>query len=229
MGETARRHSDLLDRGGKGMGLDRLLFFSDAVFAIAITILTVDLGVRTVAADGVELSTAVIGREIVADWPSYLAYAISFAVIGSNWAAHHRNFSLLVQYDSGVVWVNLALLLFVAFLPFPTRTMFEGDGQLSIPQVVFYAVTVMMIGLLQLALWSLAWRRRYLDPDRVDDKLFRYVRGQMLVNPAVFAASIVLELTVGAPWSLYFWAVQIPIGIVVARYEPRERISRNPG
>ncbi|MBI5160665.1 MAG: DUF1211 domain-containing protein [Micrococcales bacterium] len=222
MGDTADRYSRDIQQGDRGIALDRILFFTDAVFAIAITLLVIDLTVRTVGADGKELSTATIATEMLQALPDYAAYVISFFVIGATWAAHHQNFSLLARWDTALKWVNLLLLLFVAFLPFPTRMLFSGDGDIQHVQYTFYAGTVLAIGLIQLWMWRVVRVRGLLDVDRVDRRIYRYEQRQIAVTPAVFGFGLVLEFTVGSPWSLYVWFLQVPLSFLAGRFEPRE-------
>src|SRR3954451_21552786 len=87
--------------------------FSDGVFAIAATILVLEIGV-----DG---HTDNLGRALIDLWPSYLAYATSFLTIGIIWINHHYCVQLMARVDRTLLFVNLLLLLTVAFLPFPTK------------------------------------------------------------------------------------------------------------
>ncbi|HTY97845.1 MAG TPA: TMEM175 family protein, partial [Solirubrobacteraceae bacterium] len=93
--------------------------FSDGVFAIAITLLVLDLGVPSS-----ELGH--LGHGILHEWPAYLGYVTSFVTIGGIWLSHHGIFRRLRFVDSRVMRLNLLLLLFVSFLPYPTRLMAEA-------------------------------------------------------------------------------------------------------
>jgi uncharacterized membrane protein len=100
----------------------RLEAFSDGVFAIAITLLVLDLAVppREHAPDGESLASA-LGHQ----WPSYFAYLVSFLVIGIIWVNHHAVFDRVRLVDRPVMFVNLALLLVVSAIPFPTHLLAE--------------------------------------------------------------------------------------------------------
>src|SRR5215831_17370979 len=93
--------------------------FSDGVFAIAITLLVLDLAVPESAFDDLWHG---IGHE----WPGYLGYATSFLTIGAIWLSHHGIFRRLQYANGSVIKINLLLLMVVAFLPFPTRLMAEA-------------------------------------------------------------------------------------------------------
>src|SRR5437764_813041 len=108
----------------------RLEAFSDGVFAIAITLLVLDLTVPP-RDEGRSLTHA-LGSE----WPSYFAYLVSFAVIGIIWVNHHALCGLIKQADRLVLFANLFLLLTVSVIPFPTRLLAEyltaaGDSHVA--------------------------------------------------------------------------------------------------
>jgi TMEM175 potassium channel family protein len=88
--------------------------FSDGVFAVAITLLVLDLGVGTVRHG--ELASA-LGRE----WPHYATFVVSFLTIGIIWSNHHAMFERIVRVDRGLVFLNLLLLMTVTAIPFPTK------------------------------------------------------------------------------------------------------------
>ena len=95
------------------MDKNRLEAFSDGVFAIAITLLIIEVHVPEVEDGG--LATA-----LAQQWPSYAAYLVSFTVIGIIWINHHRILAYVAQVDRPLLFLNLMLLLFVAAIPFPT-------------------------------------------------------------------------------------------------------------
>jgi uncharacterized membrane protein len=105
---------------------NRLEAFSDGVFAIAITLLVLDLHVP---APG----SGTLGHELLAQWPSYAAYVVSFFTIGIIWINHHAAFNRLRAVDHSILIWNLALLLTVGILPFTTSLMAtylkEGSGE----------------------------------------------------------------------------------------------------
>jgi uncharacterized membrane protein len=105
---------------------NRLEAFSDGVFAIAITLLVLELHVPKPA-------SGELGHELLAQWPSYVAYIITFITIGIIWINHHAAFSRLRSVDHSILMLNLLLLLTVSVLPFTTALMAaylkEGEGE----------------------------------------------------------------------------------------------------
>jgi uncharacterized membrane protein len=121
----------------------RLEAFSDGVFAIAITLLVLELAVPAVSGDHL------LG-ELFAEWQIYLAYFVAFMAIGAVWMEHSELVDALDHVDAVFLRLNLLLLLFVAFLPFPTRLMAEYAGDMPGERVavVFFGVVLFMQSLL---------------------------------------------------------------------------------
>lgn len=135
---TDHSHSDLAHKGDPS--LDRLLFFSDGVFAIAITLLSIELHVP----HGWDGTFAGLIRE---GWPMLGAFAISFAVIGILWNAHRRAFLRMIRFTSGVFVLNLLQLGGIALIPFATQLLYvQGPKGES---VLIYLALVTLIGLIQ--------------------------------------------------------------------------------
>jgi uncharacterized membrane protein len=139
------------------MSRGRLEAFSDGVFAIAITLLVLDIHVP-------ESAFHDLWRGIADQWPSYLGYATSFITIGGLWMAHHATFRRLAFANTAVMRVNLVLLMAVAFLPFPTRLLGEAfnDTDAERAAVIFYGFWLLVIALLFRALWGAVVRDRSL-------------------------------------------------------------------
>ncbi len=125
--------------------------FSDGVFAIAITLLVLEIGVPDGAGD--DLLGALVDQ-----WPSYLAYIVSFASIGAVWFAHTVITECLHHTTKVFVRLNLLLLLVVSFLPFPTRLLAEyiGDPQPARVAATVYGINLLLTSLLVSALWRYA-------------------------------------------------------------------------
>ena len=170
------------------VGLERLVFFSDAVFAIAITLLALDI--RLPVTEGVVTNEELL-RSLVAIWPKYLGYIVSFLVIGSFWISHHRKFRYIRRYDSNLLTINLVLLMSVAFIPFPTSVISEYGNQTA---TIFYAVSIVVVGLLSVALWWYASYHNRLIDTTMDSHRRRRETLAPLVTSAIFFASIGLAL-----------------------------------
>jgi uncharacterized membrane protein len=133
----------------------RLEAFSDGVFAIAITLLVLDLPVPHVEAG--ELATALLDQ-----WPAYAAYVVSFAIVGIIWINHHAVFGYVKRADRAVLFLNLHLLLWVTVIPWPTRLLADymlAGGENERAAALVYALTMTLMGVAFGSLWLYLARR----------------------------------------------------------------------
>jgi uncharacterized membrane protein len=139
--------------------------FSDGVIAIAITLLILEVSVP-------QSDFGNLWRGIAHQWPSYLAYATSFITIGGLWMVHHGIFKRLQYANASVMRLNLALLMAVSFLPFPTKLLAEAihDTDAERAAVIFYGATLLVISLLLSALWGVITRDRDLLKPEVSEQ-----------------------------------------------------------
>jgi len=136
----------------------RLETFADGVFAIAATLLIIDVGLPAQLDDS-------LAAELLDIWPQYLAYAISFATIGIIWVNHHVVLAQVARADRAFLFLTLALLLSVAFIPFPTRVLAEfvrtDNGQAA---ALLYGFTMLTMSAAFLSVWLYASVGREADP-----------------------------------------------------------------
>jgi len=145
--------------------------------------------------------------------PSFMGFILSFLVIGALWAAHHRVFGLLADYDSGLVMPNLLLLMVIAFMPFATALM-SANPLARVPEL-FYAGTLLTAGLLQRWLFGKALRAPYLRRDVAPADVVA-VRARSWALPT--AAALAFALAWVAPAYNNFVLLLIPL---LARLLPR--------
>ena len=146
----------------------RLEAFSDGVFAIAITLLVLDLAVPVTQQSEKHLLDA-IGDQ----WPGYLGYIVSFSTVGALWLGHNAITDYLNRADVTLLRLNLLLLLFVSFLPFPTRLLSEyiTADKAERVAVTFYGLTLLVAGALLSLLWRYALHARLVRPDAGDEEI----------------------------------------------------------
>lgn len=173
------------------MDTSRLEAFSDGVFAIAITLLVLEIKVPPGGALAIGL---------VQLWPSYLAYAISFIVIGAIWINHHAMFDWIVRADQRLLLLNTLHLMFIAFLPFPTAVLAEAFHTNSGQDVAaaFYAGTLTIIGLLVNAMWWYAVSRRELLSDAISPEQAKAIGKRFLIGPTGYGLATILAFV--NPW-----------------------------
>jgi len=150
----------------RGFQTGRLEAFSDGVFAIAITLLVLNIAVSSSASRH-------LLRSVIDLWPSYLAYAASFSTIGAAWLGHNAITEYLDRTDAAFVRLNLMLLLVISFLPFPTRLFADYLGQDSSERVAvtIYGTSLVLASTLLLVLWRYAVREHLVRPDAADEEI----------------------------------------------------------
>ena len=186
---------DPLSRAGH-LEYDRVLFFSDAIFAIAITLLVLDIRVPGFMRNPT--------KEIVLARNNILSFAISFVVIGVFWMGHHSISRYISAFDRRLIALNLLFLGLLAFLPFPTGLLFEHtSGPSPWAPTVFYAGCIAAAGLAELAIWMYA-SSNHLLTDRTPPVLRRSVTLRLLVAPIVFLLSIPIAFY-STNLATYFW------------------------
>jgi uncharacterized membrane protein len=142
--------------------LERLIFFSDAVFAIAITLLIIEVHSPNLGLHASDHDHLAALAHLI---PSFVAFFISFFVIGAFWAGHHRAFSLSRHWSPALLVPNIMLLCAIAFMPFATAYMGLNMGQ-RVPQLLYDAV-LMITAFLNIRLIRLATSPPVVD-ERVD-------------------------------------------------------------
>ena len=187
------------------VALDRMLFFSDAVFAIAITLLVLDLKLPTVGAEGGETA---FQEALLGLLPSAIGFLWSFVLIGQTWIEHHRMGRFLAGTDRGLLWWDLALLMFVALMPFTTSLVSEHFA--SGTAVGLYAAAFGLLGMCKVGLWRHAQHRGLIHghPKEVQE-----IGRRVWATPIVSLAVVLLAI-VGVPYA-YTLFVTIP---VIARF-----------
>ena len=186
--------------------LDRLIFFSDAIFAIVMTLLILEIR----APDNVPSNVAAteVPNLVWALWPKFFSYVLSFLVIGTYWIAHHQTFRYVRSYNRTLLWLNLVFLLSISFIPFPTDLLGEyGELRFS---VIFYAASLGMARLLLAVVWWYIVAGPIRTGDELDPGLARYHFFRSLAIPALFFLSIGISLVsvnaAVASWLLLFVA-----------------------
>jgi uncharacterized membrane protein len=173
----------------------RIVAFSDGVFSIAITLLVLNLTIKKGLTEGQ------IDNALWAQREDFLAYAISFAVIGRFWLVHHRFFAEVEAFDSRLIGLNLAYLGFVVLIPFSSELLGEYGGKTT--AVVFYSLNLAVVVLLGL-LMSADARRRGLTS--IDDRTHRENRVRSAYIAGIFLLSIPLAYLAPAV-APYLWLV----------------------
>jgi uncharacterized membrane protein len=191
----------------------RTVAFTDGLFAIAMTLLVVSLAVPTISDSD---SVGQLADELSDDTATFVSFAISFAVIGRYWLAHHTYFSALARLDRGLIALNLVYLAFIAFLPFPTALLGEYfENPLSI---TIYATNVAIVSGMEVVLFSYAQNHDLLERKLPRD-VYRWGAAMSLAPVVFFLMSIpvaFLSTTIAA----CCWFLGIPFAAIAERWKP---------
>src|SRR5438477_11444653 len=175
----------------------RIEAFSDGVYAIAITLLILDIKVPTEAADNGELWQALIRQ-----WPTYLALVSSFLTVLIMWINHHRLFTHIRRSDSILMMLNGLLLLGITVVPFPTKLVAEyvqRGGQNTAAMV--YGGTFTVVAIFFNLLWRYGSHNNRLLDENADRAAVDAITRQYLFGPTVYFAATLLAL-ISVPLSL---------------------------
>jgi TMEM175 potassium channel family protein len=198
------------------MRSQRVEAFSDGVFAIAATLLVLDLAVPSRESTAETGLAAALGHQ----WPAYLAYLVSFLVIGIIWVNHHTVFAKVRLVDRPVLFVNLALLIVVSGLPFPTRLLSEylTAGDDSHVAAAVYSATMTLMGLAYAGLWLAITRNARLLHEDVDRAASRSALRRFAIGNVFYLATIglafvsaVATLAVHAAVAVYYCFDQLRV------------------
>ena len=174
----------------------RMETFSDGVFAIAATLLVLEISIDSA-------HTHHLGSALLHLWPSYLAYVTSFITIGIIWMNHHTCVETMVRVDRTFLFLNLLLLLTVSFLPFPTRLVADylqrPDEQAA---VYAYAATFVVMALIYNAWWRYASTGRRLIGETVPESRIKAITRAF--NPGVPTYALTLVVAVFSPLASVF-------------------------
>jgi uncharacterized membrane protein len=195
-----------------GYGLTRLLALTDGVFAIAATLLVIELVVPTLSTGA---TSADLWNALSGEFHIFLAYLLSFFILGVWWNAHHRHFGLIRDTDWTLRWLNLLLLLWIALLPFFTKILAEyGDLQIAL---ALYSLDQAAAGLFLTLSWIYASRNhRFIDKD-IPKKTIRLTLMRSSTAPILFFVSAGVSF-INPILTYISWFGLVPIIILMYRY-----------
>ncbi len=194
---------------------ERLVGFSDGVFAVAITLLVLDIRLPAEIAHG-ELSDALTSSALGLQ---YLAYAISFLTIGVMWVNHHRMLSIVTAPDHGLLYRNVLLLAVVSFIPFPTSVLAEyvhGHGRADEQSAVgAYGLSMVALGIAFTLLWAHLQRHPEVLGDGYSPKHLRKELLQSAAGTSAFAVATALDTV--SPAVTLVMVTALVMGFALAR------------
>jgi TMEM175 potassium channel family protein len=176
----------------------RIEAFSDGVFAIAITLLVLEIKVPQLHSDATG-NTHGLGAALLNLYPSYFGYVFSFLMIGIYWANHHYIFSLYKRSDHVFVLLNVFFLMCISFLPFPTAVLAEyiTDPQQRQTSISLYALGLFLPAFSWLLMWLYASRNHRLLDKKLDNEFIGYLTRKYAASTVLYFSAIMLSLWSG--------------------------------
>ncbi len=172
------------EKDEKDTGYERLIMFTDGIFAIAITLLALEIRIPELE------NKAELGQAIMNLLPQIFVFVLSFLQVGILWLVHQRMFRNIERTDSTFMWMSLIYLMLIAFLPVPSGTLARyGD---EFPAVEFFAVTLLLVGIVELVMWQYASSNHRLLHSSVTDSQIKETRWRMYYMIVVFGGSILI-------------------------------------
>ena len=207
----------------KEFQLERLILFSDAVFAIAITLLVIEIKVPELHE---EFTDRALALELAHLIPKFLGFFLSFIIIGLYWTIHHRQFGYVTSYDRRLLWLNLFFLMAIVLMPFSSGLY----GEYSTPKKVHlilpygvYCANIFFAGIMQFFLWRhITNPAKQLTEGLSDHRVVWLAKARSLVVPGVFALSF-LVVTIHPIWGRY-----VPILIPLVMRILNKKVNRKP-
>lgn len=169
-----------------GLTTTRIEAFSDGVFAIAITLLVLEIAVPELTHD--EVAHEQLIQRILELWPKFLSFFISFGIISIFWVGHAIMFHFIKRADRMLLWLNSLLLLFISFIPFPAALI--GEYAPDRTSVMLYGATLCAAGIVFSLLWQHASRRQRLIDKHTPEHIVHLAHKVVLLAPIVYAAAV---------------------------------------
>lgn len=198
----------------KEFQLERLILFSDAVFAIAITLLVIEIKIPDIHKE--EVSDKALLHELGHLVPKFTGFLVSFMLIGLYWTIHHRMFGFVTGYDRKLLVLNLFFLFFIALMPFSTGFYSEYAGselfkkQLKVP-LTFYVLNFCCVGFINYLMWRhvINQKNKLAEPP-IDPLVAKMAKLRSLVVPVIFLCMLPIAYFVNVLVAVYV-PMMIPI------------------
>jgi uncharacterized membrane protein len=190
---------------------EHVVSFGDAIFAFAITLMTLSIDIPDLPAN---LTESELLSRLYDLYPQVESYIISFAVISIFWISYHQVFNFITRSHISMVYLNLLFLLLITFLSITTSLVIEYDTY-QIPYAIYCIVVIMTSSLLALIWWYATKDYRFVDKD-IHPLFVKGMMINLLLVPFVFAISIAVSFF-NLDIAHYLWLIIVPLNIVIRR------------
>jgi len=207
----------------KEFQLERLILFSDAVFAIAITLLVIEIKIPEIHEKPVT-DNAVLHKlaELI---PKFVGFLVSFLLIGQYWIVHHRMFSFVINFTDRLIWLNILFLFAIALMPFSTGFYSEYVLRGVVTPVIFYTANIALLGLANFLMWRYLSNQKNNLTENLTPALSKYFSLRALTVPIIFVIFSFVYLY--NPTIAFFIPMFIPL-IMRLIFNPMKKKITNP-
>jgi len=208
----------------KEFQLERLILFSDAVFAIAITLLVIEIKIPEIHEKPVT-DNAVLHKlaELI---PKFVGFLVSFLLIGQYWIVHHRMFSFVINFTDRLIWLNILFLFAIALMPFSTGFYSEFVLKGVVTPVIFYTANIALLGLANFLMWRYLSNQKNNLTENLTPALAKYFSLRALTVPTILVIFSFVYLF--NPTIAFFIPMLIPF-IMRLIFNPMKKKITNPG
>jgi len=198
----------------KEFQLERMILFSDAVFAIAITLLAIELKVPAIITDVTDHKLAESLNEMI---PKFIGFLISFLIIGQYWTTHHRLFGFVVNYNLRLMWLNLFFLLAVIIMPFTSAFHSEYISYFLKTPVLLYIGNICFLGFMNYLMWRYVSNPKHELSEGLVKAVSNYYSMRAITVPAIFLIMVLVYL-VFPHIAIWMPAIIPPVIMMMSRY-----------
>ena len=168
----------------KEFQLERLILFSDAVFAIAITLLVIEIKIPEVHEEPVTDNALL--HKLAGLIPKFIGFVVSFLLIGQYWIVHHRMFGYVINFSGKLIWLNIFFLLAVALMPFSTGFYSEYVITKTMTPVIFYTANIACLGIINFFMWRYISNPKANLTENLSQPVARLFSLRALTVPVIF-------------------------------------------
>lgn len=168
----------------KEFQLERMILFSDAVFAIAITLLVIEIKIPEI--HEAEVTDKLLLHKLRELIPKFIGFLVSFLLIGQYWIVHHRMFGYVVNFNDRLIWLNIFFLLAVALMPFSTGFYSEYVLTKTMTPVIFYTANIAALGFINFFMWRYISRPGKNLTENLTQPMARFFSSRALAVPVIF-------------------------------------------
>jgi uncharacterized membrane protein len=204
----------------KEFQLERMILFSDAVFAIAITLLAIELKVPAIVSDVTDHKLAESLNEMI---PKFIGFLISFLIIGQYWTTHHRLFGFVVNYNLRLMWLNLFFLLAVILMPFTSAFYSEYISYFLKTPVLLYIGNICFLGFMNYLMWRYVSNPKHELSEGLAKPVANYYSMRAITVPIIFLIMVLVYLIF--PHIAIWMPAIIPLVIMLLSRYYKKRIN----